>query len=225
MAIDLNTIFKYKVPDKDKLLTYGFSDNNGYFQKQVPIAKNQFTMIITVESDGNVSYKVMDHAVGEEYTLVRVEGAQGSYVGAVRAACEKVLSEIAQKCFDTEILKAEQTKRILHAISAEYGVEPEFLWDRYPDYAAFRRKDNAKWFAIIMTVDRSRLGFEGHGNIEIIDMKAKPDCVEDLLKQDRYYPAYHMNKKNWFTVCLDGSLPDSTILPLLAASYRCAAKS
>ena len=55
-----------------------------------------------------------------------------------------------------------------------------------------------------MTVDRSRLGLPGQGNAEIIDMKADPDTVEELLKRKDYYPAYHMDEiggfLGWVTV-------------------------
>ena len=224
MIIDLTSIFKYKIANRDKLLNYGFFDNGAELQKQVPIMKKQFTMIIAIKPDSTVRFAVIDNETNEEYVLVHAESAQGGFIGDVRAACEKVLGDIARKCFDTEILKAEQTKRILSLIADEYGAEPEFLWDRYPDYAAFRRKDNDKWFAIIMTIDKNKLGFNGYGNIEIIDLKSAPDSVEMLLNQDGYYPAYHMNKKHWFTVCLDGSIPDETLHTLLATSFDCAAK-
>ena len=64
--------------------------------------------------------------------------------------CGKALTDVAAKCFDTEILKAEQTNRALRFISDTFDVKPEFLWKKYPGYAAFRRQDNEKWFAIIM---------------------------------------------------------------------------
>jgi len=180
--------------------------------------------LVTVLPDGAVSYKVIDTTFGDEYILVNMEGVQGGFVGEVLSACEKVLTDISKKCYDTEILKAEQTKRALAFIKSEYDIEPEFLWKKYPDYTAFRRKDNEKWFAIIMTVDRSKIGLSGHGKIEIIDMKAEPDFVEKLLKQENYYPAYHMNKKHWFTVCLDGSISDEVLFSLLSSSYKCSAK-
>ena len=224
MTIDLDTIFRYKVLNLTKLLDNGFSQNSVVFEKEIPIMKKQFNVLVTVQPDGAVSYKVIETAFGDEYILVNVEGVQGSFVGEVRSACEKVLTDISKKCYDIEILKAEQTKRVLAFIKSEYDIEPEFLWEKYPNYAAFRRKDNEKWFAIIMTVDRSKLELSGHGNIEIIDMKAEPDFVERLLKRESYYPAYHMNKKHWFTACLDGSISDEILLSLLSSSYKCSAK-
>lgn len=218
--IDKETIFRYKKPNEAGLLKYGFQYNGSAWYREMPVMRGRFKMCVCISRSGAVDFKVIETEFNEEYDLVNVSGAQGDFVGDVRGACKKILADVAGKCFDTEILKAEQTNRLLDFINDRYGVEPEFLWERYPGYAAFRRQDNEKWFAVIMTVDRSRLGLDGHGNIEIIDMKADPGRVEELLEQEGYYPAYHMNKKHWFTACLDGSLADEELTALLEASHE-----
>ena len=131
-----------------------------------------------------------------------------------------MLADIAAGCFDTETLKAEQTKRTIAWMKSEFSAEPEFLWEKYRDCAAFRRPDNQKWFAVILTVDRSRLGMDGRGNVEVIDLKALPADVEARLADPRFLKAYHMNKTHWFTVCLDGSVPDEELFALIAESWR-----
>ena len=42
----------------------------------------------------------------------------------------------------------------------QYGTTPEYLWSKLPDSAVLRHK-NGKWYAVIMTVERSKLGFPG----------------------------------------------------------------
>ena len=37
--------------------------------------------------------------------------------------------------------------------------------------------------------------------------------------QPGFLPAYHMNKQNWISIILDGSVPDDKIFPLLGLSY------
>ena len=70
-----------------------------------------------------------------------------------------------------------------------------------------------------MMIDKSKLGLSEHGNIEIIDLKDKPESVEKRLDNQKYFEAYHMNKKHWFTVCLDGSLSDDELFHLIDLSY------
>jgi predicted DNA-binding protein (MmcQ/YjbR family) len=43
-----------------------------------------------------------------------------------------------------------------------------------------------------------------------------------LLKKPGYLPAYHMNKKSWVTVVLDGTVPLTEIKKSLDKSYTLA---
>jgi predicted DNA-binding protein (MmcQ/YjbR family) len=218
--MDIEPIFRYKTPNAEKLAAYGFLPDGGGVSKTIPILRGAFNMAVKAAPDGAVSFRVLEKATGEKYVLVHVDSAQGGFVSEVRKACEKTLLDVAAKCFDTEILRAEQTKRTLAWMKANFSAEPEFLWERYPDYAAFRRPDNRKWFAVILTVDRGKLAPGGRGNVEIIDLKALPADVEARLADGRFYKAYHMNKTHWFTACLDGSVPDEELFALIAESWR-----
>jgi predicted DNA-binding protein (MmcQ/YjbR family) len=189
--------------------------------KTVPILRGAFGMAVTVAPDGAVRFRgagegdgrgICARPCGQRPGRLRGRRAQG-------LRKERWL-DIAARCFDTEILRAEQTRRTLAWIRSEFSAGPEFLWEKYPDYAAFRRPDNRKWFAVIMTVDRGKLGLPGRGNVEIIDLKALPADVEARLAEGRFLKAYHMNKTHWFTACLDGSVPDEELFALIAESWR-----
>jgi predicted DNA-binding protein (MmcQ/YjbR family) len=41
---------------------------------------------------------------------------------------------------------------------------------------------------------------------------------------DHIFPAYHMNKNNWITIWLDGTLPNGLIFELIKKSYLLSAK-
>ncbi len=222
--VDTDAIFRNRTANRARLLACGFTDSGTRLQKQFPILEQQFWMDVQVLPSGAVRFAVFDRALGDEYALVHIESAQGGFVGEVRAACEAVLTDLAQSCFDSDFLKAKQTKRIVGAIQSDFGVAPSFLWADSPDCAAFRRLDNKKWFALIMTVDRSKIGLDGRGAAEIMNMKASPDAVAALLRQAGFYPAYHMNKTHWFAVCLDGSVPDAVLFALLRDSFCSVAK-
>ena len=59
----------------------------------------------------------------------------------------------------------------IEGIFQDYGTKPEFLWEKYPDYAAFRRKDNEKWFAIIMDVPKNKLGLQENDILDVVNFK------------------------------------------------------
>lgn len=58
-----------------------------------------------------------------------------------------------------------------------------------------------------MTVSRRKLGIDSDEIVEIIDLREEPGVLEKLIDNMRYYSGWHMNKKHWFTVILDGSIP------------------
>ena len=79
-----------------------------------------------------------------------------------------------------------------------------------PGWTVMRHKTNNKSFAFIC---------EREGKIWI-NLKAEP-MMGDFWKDafEAVVPAYHMNKRHWISVILDGSMADSQILPLIEDSY------
>ncbi|MCD8147635.1 MAG: MmcQ/YjbR family DNA-binding protein [Clostridiales bacterium] len=109
---------------------------------------------------------------------------------------------------------------IFDYVKKKYGTEPEYLWMRYPSYAVLRHQDNQKWYGIVMDVPRNKLGLTGIETVDILDVKCEPLMI-DLLRQSLgFLPGYHMNKSNWISILLDGTVPDDTILDLLDASFQ-----
>ena len=67
-----------------------------------------------------------------------------------------------------------------------------------------------KWFGLLV---------EREGNLQI-NLKCDPD--EALILRDLFIsvlPGYHMNKKHWNTVILDGSIPEKEIEAMIYSSY------
>ena len=120
-----------------------------------------------------------------------------------------------------EYRKNSQISKIVKHIKTEYSTEPEFLWpDRYPGYAIFRHGDNKKWFALVATISSKSLGLEDDQEIDVINLKFDKNQTYDFAEtNDHIFPAYHMNKNNWITILLDGSLSDELISELIKKSY------
>ncbi|MCW5876254.1 MAG: MmcQ/YjbR family DNA-binding protein [Anaerolineales bacterium] len=56
--------------------------------------------------------------------------------------------------------------------------------------------------------------------IESINLKCDPqDALALRAAHPAITPGYHMNKKHWNTLLLDGSLPDELVLELIDQSY------
>lgn len=53
-----------------------------------------------------------------------------------------------------------------------------------------------------------------------VNLKCDPERAVDLRERHGdILPGYHMNKKHWNTLMLEGNLPDSLILELIRHSY------
>lgn len=104
-------------------------------------------------------------------------------------------------------------------IAQTYETDAEFPWVKDPDSMVFRHKNNRKWFALIMNVTKDKLGVSDDGVLDILNVKCEPAMIGSLLAQTGFYPAYHMNKGNWISVALDGSVEDEKIKMLLDMSF------
>ncbi|MBE6649633.1 MAG: hypothetical protein E7614_09000 [Ruminococcaceae bacterium] len=131
-----------------------------------------------------------------------------------------------------------------------------FVFDTYGIYAdypfeesnvpVYRHKANRKWFAVVLSVKKSKLKpseeistdaleeksiFENQikgrkkqiQNDEIIDvvnLKCPTEVFETVWLIPDIYPAYHMNKSHWISVPLDGSVDAENIAFLLQKSFE-----
>ena len=119
---------------------------------------------------------------------------------------------------ESGVEKIVKTEEIFEYVQKQYGTVPEYLWSKSPDSAVLRHK-NGKWYAAIMRVEKFKLGLKEDGMVEIINVKCEPDMVGLLTQTYGFLPGYHMNKKYWITMLLDGSVSEAKILDFLDMSY------
>lgn len=111
-------------------------------------------------------------------------------------------------------------KDILQYADTNYHTKPEHLWPEYPMSEILRHDRNRKWYALITDVSRNKVGLEGDEPIDILNVKCEPDMVFALSSQEGFAPAWHMNKKHWLTIILDGTVADDEVYRLLDLSYE-----
>ena len=117
-----------------------------------------------------------------------------------------------------EVKKRVDREEIFEYVKKQYGTIPEYLWSSSPDSAVLRHH-NGKWYAVIMNVERSKLGLDGDDTVEIIDVKCDPEMTGMIIQTYGFLPGYHMNKQHWITILLDGIVGESKILDFLDMRY------
>lgn len=213
-------LFKSRSPDFKKLASFGFTYDGENYSYSTKILNDQFELQVNVASpSGEINTKLTDLTTGDPYTLHLVDAASGAFVGAVRAEYERVLSEIADKCFYKDVFKSDGARSVIKYVKEKYGDELEFLWDKFPTDAIWRRKDNNKWYGLLLVLSKRKLGLDSDEIVDIIDLRIDPEALPSLVDGKKYFAGYHMNKKNWITICLDGSVPIEEISDLLDKSY------
>ena len=218
----MKDFFKNKKFNKNKLLHFGFSEKDNMFIYHQTLLDNQFTLTIQIDRTGNIQTKLTETETGELYTLHLVEGSTGNFVGKIKDEYKQILEKISEECFEPDVFQSAQTKELIEYVNAKYNSELEFLWEKFADNAIVRRKDNAKWYAAFLTVSKQKLGFDDNTIAEIIDLRA--ENVDNIVDNEIVFPGYHMNKKHWGTVVLDGSIPWEELCRRIDESYRLAKK-
>ena len=89
------------------------------------------------------------------------------------------------------------------------------VYEDYPfrdvNWTIMRHKDNNKMFAAV---------FKRFDNIWI-NVKCNPDVTYMWRNAfDGVIPAYHMNKKHWNSIILNGSVPENEIKNMILDSYN-----
>lgn len=217
----LQQIFSDRRADPEKLRAYGFRVTDGAYLYEQPLLSGAFTLRVRVRADG-ADACLIDAATDEPYTLFLVEDAQGSFIGEVRAAYCDALSAVAEACFAKTVFQSGYSESVIEYARNTYGDELEFLWEKSPKNAILRRKDNRKWYAALLTISKSKLGAFPDEEIEVLDLRAAPEAIPDMVDGKRVFAGYHMNKKHWITLPLDGTLPAEEICAMLDTSYALA---
>lgn len=121
--------------------------------------------------------------------------------------------------------KSPQSRELIKYVANQYGHDLEFLWPKTPDNAIWRRGDNQKWFGAILTVKKNKI-IPGTDDtpVEILDIRISPDMLDFVVDGKKIFPGWHMNKRHWITVILDGRITTRQIESLLDISYELALK-
>ena len=211
-------IFLRKKAVPERLDAYGFQKIRSGYRYGTNILDNAFALEITIGKNSVPDTKLTEIATGEEYVLYKTD-AVGTFVGEVRTAVTNILQDIAEHCYETAVFKAEQSIALIAYVREKYGDELEYLWDKFPDNAVWRRKDNEKWYGALLTVSRRKLGIPSDEIVEIIDLRIAPEEMDNLIDNACFFPGWHMNKKHWYTIILDGTVSTDEICRRVDESY------
>ncbi|VTS34864.1 cytoplasmic protein [Streptococcus pseudoporcinus] len=220
MTIEEN-VFRKRQIQLDRLVPFGFNqDQDGSFSYHADIMDGAFTVQVVVEAEGQLSSRVIDNDMKEDYLAIHVEKMVPSYVGKVQTAYQAVLEEISEACCILFPFQSDQMNRLNQRLVDNFSDSLDQPFDNHFDTYSYRV--GGKWYAVIFPLALNKLEgiAEDYKNqtAEVINLKVKPRELDTLLSQNGIYPAYHMSKKSWISIILDDSLSDEVIWKLILAS-------
>lgn len=213
-----DSVFKHTNFDFEKISAYGFAQTESGWIYKTNFINGDFKAVVSIDSAGRVSGTVCEIATEDEYLPLRVESMDG-FAAEVRNAYIKILNDIKEKCCHENVFIFPQTNRLADEIYKKYGDKPVFPWDNFSG-GVFKNPTNGKWYAIVMALNVQKVDKKLTGEVEVMNIKLDPEKIKELHKEKGFYPAYHMNKKNWISILLNDTVPDKVLLNLLDESHR-----
>ena len=85
-------------------------------------------------------------------------------------------------------MKRQELEKI---IFSDYKVIPDSPWIKYPEDKVFRHPENKKWFALVMTITKDKLGIKGNDKIIEINL------TNAIIKEFENEELKKNGKRNW----------------------------
>lgn len=86
--------------------------------------------------------------------------------------------------------------------------------------AVIRSHLSRKWYVLFMEILPEKIGLGGQKPIRVMNLHGTAEQVAALVDGRKYFPGYHMNRKYWYTLCLDGSVSMEELQQRIAESFR-----
>jgi len=214
-----DVVFKNQKVNPKKLLSFGFVKEESNYMYQTSIVNGQLQLKIKVSLAGQLQIQVIDSNTNEEYVLHLTPSASGEFVGQVSTEYQAILNKIKVECYDSNVFKAPQAIDIIKYVKKNYDDQLEFLWKKFPQNAIWRRSDTYKWYGLLSTIPRSKLGLDSNEIVTVLDVRGESTEIERIVDNIKYFPGYHMNKIHWYTMILDGSVSSKEIMSRIQDSY------
>lgn len=203
----------------NKLIDYGFKKNNNKYIYTKRLSNDNFLVHIEITNFAKITSKIMDIENKEEYLPVDIKNTTGSFIGKIKEEYENILKDVISICTERDVFKSKQAQSVIKYVKEKYAGNLEFLWEK-SNNAIIRHHDTKKWYLILLTIPREKLGLKSNDLVEIIDLKMPPKEIVKLVDNKKIFPGYHMNKKHWITICLDNTMKDEELFKYIDISYN-----
>jgi predicted DNA-binding protein (MmcQ/YjbR family) len=215
-GMDFSFLLEHHHLNPERLLADGFSFQQGLYEKKQAFSDPNFYGIIRL-GPALFEIRVYETSFDEEYIPFTLKTVQTSLVAGLKEQVNTWVQTILEQDFDQNDVK----NRLIAYCKEKYHSELDHPFDEDPYKAALvlRVEPHGKWYALFMDVKASAMGLKSESDIQIVNLKEKPEEMKDIVDNVHVFPSYHMNKTYWITLILDETIPFERVCELAEKSY------
>lgn len=194
----------------------GFCKDNEVYRLRESLADPNFYAIYRI-GPALFEVKVYETSFDEEYIPFTLKSVQTPLVAGLREQVNDKIKELLATVFDQNAMR----ERLLTYGEEKHGSVPDhpFDEDEHIPATVLRVKKAGKWYALFMGIPAKKMGFKDDGEIQVVNLKADPQKMDETIDNVHFFHAYHMNKKLWITIILDETTPWEKATRLLDESF------
>lgn len=198
---------------EENLLAHGFQQGSSGYVRSYSLHQGEYSCQIQITKNA-MSILVHDVAADEEFLPFYVKHNQGAFVSEIRAEVNAIIEQLFDQCFT----RCDVKEQLLAYAQECFQTAPVYPWKDLA-HCVLKSSLHKKWYAIVMRIPYEALKIERQGSVDIVNVKADPQMITQLIDRQHYFPAYHMNKKHWITILLDRNTDMDKVKELLHNSY------
>lgn len=198
-------------------LKFGFKKTGPEtFEINLPLKTPDFEVQIIIDHN-EIKLKVFELPDRLEYLPFNLnEDEGGSFVNQIRSDVDEVVYQVIESCYQLK----DYRERVFDFVRAELNTKLETPWAKHPEFYVMKTANRQKWYGLMMRISYQLLDPQQSGIVDVLNLKAPPLKIVDLIDYQTFYPAYHMNKKHWVSVVVDEKINLKQLQALIRQSYQ-----
>lgn len=198
-------------------LKFGFKKTGPEtFEINHPLKTADFEVQIIIDHN-EIKLKVFELPDRLEYLPFNLnEDEGGSFVNQIRSDVDEVVYQVIESCYQLK----DYRERVFDFVRAEFSTKLETPWAKHPEFYVMKTANRQKWYGLMMRIPYQLLDPQQSGIVDVLNLKAPPLKIVDLIDYQTFYPAYHMNKKHWVSVVVDEKINLEQLQALIRQSYQ-----
>lgn len=209
MSIE-SDFFRKTTFDPQLLRKEGVREDSQGFHVGALVMEGRFHAELVIHPDGTATGRLIECALDDEYLPLRAVGQKGAFVSRVRMAYLEFLKQVADRYGITRYFVSGQLNRISDWVFEAFGERPDFPFKNVGNNAVFRNHENRKWYLLAVLPKGEEC--------ELVDVKVDRNLAPAMVAMPGFLPAYHMNKQNWISIRMDGTVDDELVKDLVRES-------